>query len=113
MPLVSIYTSGSVAETDEVLTEITSLAAAELGKPESIMMVRLQAESTMAFGGTAEVPSTLFEIEGIELSDAKAEPLTLKLCQFATEKLGTPAERVFVKLTSVPRGMWGGNGKVY
>lgn len=113
MPLVSIYTSISVGEPDKILSLVTKLAAAELGKPESIMMARLEAESDLSFGGTTDEPAALFEVEGIELSDEKAGPLTTKLCDFAEAELEVPKSRVFVKLTNVPRGMWGGNGKVY
>lgn len=113
MPLVSIYTSNLVADPPAVLSEITTLAAAELGKPEAVVMVRLESDATLAFGGSSIEPSALFEVEGIELPAEAASPLTQKLCQYAEQYLGVPQSRVFVKLTCVPRGMWGGNGKVY
>lgn len=113
MPLVSIYTSNPVSNPSEILTDVTKLVAAELGKPESITMAKLEPQSHLAFGGSTSEPAALFEIEGIELSDETALPLTEKLCRFAEDKLATPRNRVFVKLASIPRGMWGGNGRVY
>lgn len=113
MPLVSIYTSATIADSAPILKMVTERAATILGKPESIMMVRIEDEQTMSFGGASDTPATLFEIDGIELSDEKAEPLTLECCRLAGELFATSQDRVFVKLTNVPRGMWGGNGKVY
>jgi phenylpyruvate tautomerase PptA (4-oxalocrotonate tautomerase family) len=113
MPLVTIYCSNKVADPEDLLEKVTSLVAGELGKPESITMARLEDEATLAFGGKTDPPSALFEIEGIELPVDKAGPLTERLCLLAEETLTTPQNRVFVKLSNVPRGMWGGNGKVY
>lgn len=113
MPLVSIYTNTSPEGEAELLSEVTSLVANSVNKPESITMAKLHGSIPMAFGSNSEKPTALFEIDGIDLSADFAEILTSQLCVFAEKNLNTPADRVFVKLVSTPRGMWGGNGKVY
>lgn len=114
MPLIKIQTNqGIPAEAAAgILSRATAITARELGKPESIMMATLGTETAMTLGGSAD-PTALFEIEGIELSPEPTESLCRQLCDLAEESLSVPANRVFVKLTNVPRGCWGGNRKVY
>ncbi len=113
MPLITFSTSLSIEQPAGCLDALTSITADTLGKPASITMARLQDGQHMTFGGDSEsAASALFEVEGIELAADMAESLTTQLCEYA-ESLGIPASRTFVKLASVPRGMWGGNGRVY
>ena len=114
MPLIQIRTNVSLSEeaTTELLKKATTVAARELSKPESIMMAAASTGAAMLFGGT-DGPTALFEIEGIELSSEPANALCLALSDLAEAELHVPADRVFVKLTNVPRGNWAGNRKVY
>ncbi|MDA7920335.1 phenylpyruvate tautomerase MIF-related protein [Verrucomicrobiales bacterium] len=114
MPLIQIRTNVPLSEeaTNELLKKATTIAARELGKPESIMMATASTGAPMLFGGT-DGPTALFEIEGIELSSDPANALCLALSELAEAELQAPADRVFVKLTNVPRGNWAGNRKVY
>ena len=77
------------------------------------MMARIHQNASLSFGSNMDASSALIEIEGIDLPAEAAQTLTPRLCDWAEEKLATLQDRVFVKFTNVPRGMWGGNGKVY
>ena len=114
MPLIQIRTNVSLSEeaTASLLKEATTITARELGKPESIMMATASTGAAMLFGGT-DGATALFEIEGIELSPDPAGALCEALSDLAEAHLKAPADRVFVKLTNVPRGQWAGNRKVY
>lgn len=114
MPLIQIRTNVSLSKeaTNELLKKATTVAARELGKPESIMMATASTGAAMLFGGT-DGATALFEIEGIELSSDPANALCEALSDLAESELQAPADRVFVKLTNVPRGNWAGNRKVY
>ncbi len=114
MPLIQIRTNVSLSEeaTTELLKEATTITARELGKPESIMMATASTGAAMLFGGT-DGPTALFEIEGIELTPEPAKGLCEALSDLAESHLEASADRVFVKLTNVPRGNWAGNRKVY
>lgn len=114
MPLVTLQTNQRVQEEalSKILAEATAVTAAQLGKPESVTMAIAHTEVAMTFGGNSD-PAALFEIEGIELANDPAESLCDALCDLAESQLGVPADRVFVKLHSLPRGAWGGNRKIY
>lgn len=114
MPLVRIVTNVPIDHPSSVRLcgEATAIAARELGKPESITMAILEQGTAMTFGGAPD-PSALFEIEGIELSSEPADALCQALSGLAETELDVPAERVFVKLSNVPRGYWAGNRKVF
>ncbi len=114
MPLVRIQTNTSLDGDSEnrLAAEATAIVARELGKPESITMAVVESGRSMTFGGTTE-PTALIEVEGIELSADTAEGLSESFSNFSEDRLGVPASRTFVKLTTVPRGHWAGNRKVY
>ena len=114
MPLVRITTNVPFDHPSSVRLcgEVTEIVARELGKPESITMAILEAGTVVTFGGAPD-PSALFEIEGIELSSDPSEALCQKLSDLAEAQMEVPSDRVFVKLTNVPRGYWAGNRKVY
>lgn len=114
MPLITIQTNAAITATEEekLLSKATTITANHLGKPESVTMAIAKSGVAMSFGGTTE-PTALFEVEGIELSSEPAGELCGELCDLSEKLLAVPADRVFVKLTNTPRGMWGGNRKVY
>jgi phenylpyruvate tautomerase PptA (4-oxalocrotonate tautomerase family) len=114
MPLIRIQTNvvASSEQSSGFLTQATEITARGLGKPASVMMATLDAGKAMTFGGSSE-PTALFEIEGIELSPEPTDALCQQLSDLAEKELQVPGNRVFVKLTNVPRGYWAGNRKVY
>lgn len=114
MPLVRITTNVPFDHPSSVRLcgEVTSIVSKELGKPESITMAVLEAGAAMTFGGAPD-PSALFEIEGIELPSDPTDALCQSLSDLAESLMEVPQDRVFVKLTNVPRGYWAGNRKVY
>lgn len=114
MPLIRVTTN--VALGDEVAQGLAVDAGAilseTLGKPERVCMALVEAGKPLAFGGSGE-SAALFEIEGIETGAGPTGPLCEALSDFAEERLGVAAERVFVKVTDVPRGYWAGNRRVF
>lgn len=114
MPLLKIQTN--VILPPRVLTELlsdsTTIAARELGKPESIFMVSAQTEIAMMFGKEV-TPTALFEIEVLDYGKALSQSLVDEFTDLAQRLLDVPSESVFIKLTDVPRGNWAGGGKIY
>ncbi len=114
MPLVKIQTTALLepSAAEAFAAEAIRIVCRELGKPEAVTMAVVDDGAVMSFAGTPG-PTALFEIEGIELSAAPTEPLAHALSDLAESELGVSADRVFVKLTNVPRGYWAGGRKVY
>ena len=114
MPLAKISTNAELStELKDALHENAANALADcLKKPIEVCMVLLEDGCSMSFGGDGSVCG-LIEVSGIDLtgSGASIEQLAKRLGGDLASFLGTVPERVFVKITDVPRGMWG-NGKM-
>ncbi|MEM7601516.1 MAG: phenylpyruvate tautomerase MIF-related protein [Verrucomicrobiota bacterium] len=114
MPLIKIKTN--VILPPRVLTELladsTAIASRELGKPESIFMTSAETEVAMMFGAEV-VPTALFEIEVLDYDKALSKSFVDELTDLSNRLLDVPAETVFIKLNSIPRGFWAGGGKIY
>lgn len=114
MPYLKIQTNLPLTRKAErtVLRNASSLVAAELGKPEGLVMVALQDDTHMLFAGTDE-PVAFLELKAIGLPARKTRVLSQKLCALIEDHLGISPERVYVKFIDVRRGMWGWKGDTF
>lgn len=114
MPYLKIQTNLRLSLKAErtVLKRASALVAAELGKPEELVMVALQDDTHMLFAGTDE-PVAFLELKAIGLPARRTRTLSGKLCALVEGNLGVPASRVYVKFIDVRRGMWGWKGDTF
>lgn len=114
MPLLTIDITESLSPEEARTLSIPAakIVAEETGKPESVVMVRVNPGAILTFQGATD-QIALFEIYGIELPPEKTASLTVRFCDFAKEHLGVEGERVFVRCTDVPRGRWGMDKRVF
>lgn len=114
MPYLKIQTNLPLNEKAEqtVLKSASSLVAQELEKPESFVMVAIQADTPMLFAGTDE-PVAFLELKSVGLPGRKTKTLCQALCQLVEQHLGIAKDRVYVKFIDVNRGMWGWKGDVF
>ena len=114
MPLAKISTNAELSPDvkDALHENATKMLADCLKKPVAVCMVLVEDGYSMTFGGDASVCG-LVEVSGIDLKDSGAniEQLAKQLGGDVASTLGAPPEKVFVKITDIPRGMWG-NGKM-
>lgn len=114
MPLLKIETNQPL-DTD-VQTRLTGKAsqqvAALLGKPERYVMVSLQVNPAMLFGGNND-PLAYLELKSIGLPEARTAELSQALAELMNSELGLPAERVYIEFADAPRNMWGWNGGTF
>ena len=56
MPLIKLRTNVSIVgdKTPELMSELSQLLASETGKPERYVMVEIEGERNMLFGGSAD-----------------------------------------------------------
>lgn len=114
MPYLKIQTNLPLGEKAEqtILKSASALVAQELEKPESFVMVAIQADTPMLFAGTDE-PVAFLELKSVGLPGKKTKILCQALCQLVEQHLGIAPERVYVKFIDVNRGMWGWKGDVF
>lgn len=114
MPLLNINTNVKVAQTDQPqLLKAASQATAEmLGKPESYVMVKLQQDLPMTFGGSDEALA-LLELKSLGLPEDKTAEYSDKLCRLISEQLSVNSNRIYIEFSSPPRHMWGWDHKTF
>jgi len=114
MPYLKIQTNLPLNEKAEavVMKSASALVARELEKPESFVMIALQADTPMLFAGSDE-PVAFLELKSVGLPARKTKALSQVLCELVGQHLGIAKERVYVKFIDVNRGMWGWKGDVF
>lgn len=111
MPYLKLQTN-QIIEDKELIKKLSARVADELGKSESYVMVAIEAEVEMSFGGTKK-PAAFFELKSIGLKKSMTEGLSKMLCDFAKEELSIPKNRVYIEFIDAPGKMWGWNGGTF
>jgi len=106
MPLLEINTNTSIDNIAQIAEQASTLTAEMLGKPESYVMVRIQAEQTLTFAGTDE-PAAHVKLKSLGLPEAKTPEFSAKLCDFLSSQLAISSARIYIEFASPERHMWG------
>lgn len=114
MPYLKIQTNLPVTKRAQraVLREASALVAHELEKPELYVMVALEPDTPMLFGGSDD-PVAFLELKAVGLPVRKTKDLSHVLCMMIESHLGIAKDRVYVKFIDVKHGMWGWKGDTF
>lgn len=114
MPYLKIQTNLPLTRKAErnILKYASVLVAEQLGKPESFVMVALQADTPMLFAGSDD-PLAFLELKSIGLQPSRTKALSEALCQLVEGHLGIDRDRVYVKFIDVKGSMWGWKGDTF
>ena len=114
MPYVKIQSNVDIGADKQaaLLTGISQLTAAQLGKPESYVMVALDPAMPMLFAGS-DAPLCYLEVKSIGLPESKTAELSAALANTIEDNLGIARDRVYIEFTDAPRAMWGWNGGTF
>ena len=89
MPLLQINTNKAVEDSDQLASEASKLTAQMLGKPESYVMVSINANACLTFAGTNEACAHL-KLKSLGLNEDQTTAYSETLCQFITQHLDIP-----------------------
>ncbi|MFQ5645013.1 MAG: phenylpyruvate tautomerase MIF-related protein [Thiogranum sp.] len=114
MPLLKIQTNKPVetAAQQSLISKASQAVADMLGKPERYVMVSLEQNPAMLFGGSDE-PLAYLELKSIGLPESATADFSRTLATLLNEELGLPADRVYIEFADAPRAMWGWNGGTF
>ena len=114
MPYLKIQTNLPLTKAAQraILKHASELVSSELGKPEDYVMIALQPDTPMLFGGSDD-PVAFLELKSIGLDPRQTKALCRALCGLVEQHLGIPGERVFVKFIDVAHSMWGWKGDTF
>jgi phenylpyruvate tautomerase len=114
VPLLKIETNQPLTaeQRQELLRQASARAAQVLGKPERYVMVSLSHNPDMLFAGE-DAPLAYLELKSIGLPGQRTGDLSAALCALLEERLGIPAERIYIEFTDAERHLWGWDGGTF
>ena len=114
MPYFCIETNQPVnpATNQQLLKKTSTFIADILGKPESYIMVSIQPEKSLVFGGTDD-PAAFVRLKSIGLPTERCPELAQKICSLIEQELGVPKDRIFIDFKDLERSLFGWNGKTF
>ncbi|MFT5126479.1 MAG: phenylpyruvate tautomerase [Rhodothermales bacterium] len=109
MPLLEIRTNLVLSESEQSAFSATlsSTAAQLLSKPESYVMIIVNAGQHMRFGGS-DAPTALLSLKSLGLPPRTAE-YSAVLCDLLAGELGLDPARIYIEFCDPPRSHWGWN----
>lgn len=114
MPLLQITTNQTIAaDQQHAFISLCSQNVAEiLGKPERYVMVTLNQDIPMLFGGESS-PCVYLELKSIGLPEDRTSDLSATLTRLMVSELDLDADRVYIEFSDAQRHMWGWNGGTF
>ena len=115
MPLIKVQTSAIVDSNQKalILKQLSKQLAEQLKKPEAYVMVVLDSEVAMTFGGTLD-HACYIEIKSIgTLTPEQTKTMTLIFCELIEQGLDVSRSRTFIEFTNAIGPMWGWNGDTF
>lgn len=114
MPYLGVTTNQAVeaSRQGEVVAALSREVAAMLGKPESYVMVSLQAGVPMSFAAS-DAPAAYLVCKSIGLPEARTAEFSAALCQAAERLLQVPPARIYIDFQDVSRHLWGWDGRTF
>ncbi len=116
MPLINVYSSAATPAADvvrQLLSNLSSLLAREIGKPESYVMTNLVPRTDMTFAGTFE-PVCYAEVKNIgKFKPEQTERISSKVSDLLTKSLGVPRSRIYIEFSDATGYLWGFDGGTF
>jgi len=113
MPYIHAKFSSPVSAEKEIsLKSALGEAITLIGKPESYLMVEIEGDRRLYFGGANDRPCAFFDVALLHSAPrASYEKLTARLCDIAAEQMGVDGDRVYVKFEETEN--WGYNSFMF
>lgn len=112
MPLLEITSNTAITDSSGIAESASKLVADILGKPETYVMVKIQAEQSLIFAGSNE-PAAHVKLKSLGLPEKNTTDLSEKLCAFISAELNISSARIYIEFASPERHMWGWDGRTF
>jgi len=112
MPFLKIQSNTTFPDYELILTKASALLSKVLGKPEKYIMVSLETNPEMVFGGSND-PLLYIELKSISLPRERTKEISSKLCEFLHTETGISINRMYIEFSDAERTMWGWNGTTF
>jgi len=107
MPYLNIVTNQSIEDESSLLEIASQTVAKAAEKPESYVMIAIEAKANILMAGSNE-PAAFLDYRALGLpSDRTA--FSDSLCTLISEQLGIAGNRIYISMTDSERQNWGWN----
>ncbi len=110
MPLLNISTNTKIKNEQILLAKSSDFISSLTGKPINFIMVKLTHSLSMNFAGTDE-PCAFIEIKSI--GSLVPSKMSKPICEFFSNELGIPTERIYISFQDVDSKNWAWNSKTF
>ena len=112
MPLLQINTNATTDDEATIIVSASALVADMLGKPESYVMVILNAGASMSFAGT-DAPCAHLKLKSLGLDEQATGEYSARLCTFMETSFGVDSGRVYIEFAGPERHLWGWDKRTF
>lgn len=114
MPYLSIQTNLALDEqkTALLIKKVSQMTADILGKPESYVMVAIQAGTPMSFAGDRE-PTAYVQLKSLGLPESSTTDFSQAICSLIHAELNINTNRIYVEFSGPQRHMWGWDNRTF
>lgn len=109
MPFITIDTNAKVKASKEMMVDLAQAAAEILNKPLEVMIVKINTDMNMVFGGDESAIGALAEVKSVGFGESKAQ-LVAAITQFAMQEFNAEQKYVSMHLVDMPAANVGENG---
>lgn len=111
MPYLNIVTNQSIEDESSLLKAASQTVAKAAGKPESYVMIAVEAKANMMMAGS-DAPVAFLDYRALGLP-ADRTAFSDSLCSLITEQLGISGDRIYISMTDSERQNWGWNHSTF
>jgi len=114
MPTLIIKTNADLSDVNQgrLLEMLSSAVAGMLAKPERYVMVILEPNPHMCFGGDGS-PLAYVELKSLGLPEGRTREFSATLCGLMQQHLGVPQDRIYIEFASPDRHLFGFNAGTF
>ena len=109
MPYINVSTSAKIEKKRELLEEISILISSLTNKSKRFVMAKLDDNCEMYFDD--EATACFLEIKSI--GSLNPSEMAKPISNFVNEKMGIPADKIYISFEDVPSSMWAWNGRTF
>lgn len=111
MPYLNITTNQEVKDKSSFIKHASETVSKASGKPESYVMIVLNDNANMLFGGS-EAPTAMLDYRALGLPGDR-QAFSDTLCSLISDNLNVEGGRIYISMTDSERQNWGWNHSTF
>lgn len=111
MPYLNIRTNQEVKDEAALMKAASQTVSKASGKPESYVMVTIDQQKPMLFGGS-DAPTAILDYRSLGLPGDR-QGFSDVLCTLISDELGIDGGRIYISMTDSERQNWGWNHSTF